>query len=76
MWCECLRDIDMGSDGLTPAETGVAGRVTGFGDLGSGSGSEAELSRASTAMLERCDGRLDGSAGDREAEPDDGGLEP
>lgn len=68
--------MDIGSEGLMPAETGVAGRVTSFGDLGSGKGSEAELSLASKATFSRCDGRLGGSAGDRGVDPEDAGLEP
>lgn len=67
----------MGSDDLMPAETGVGGRVMILGDLGSGSGSEAELSLASNAIFSRCDGRLDGPAGVRGVDPDpeDTGLE-
>lgn len=59
-----------------PADKGVAGRVIMLGDLESGNGSEAELSRASKAMFSSWDGRLEGSAGVRGVDAEDTGLEP
>lgn len=48
-WWECLRFKGDNSDGRIPADWGVGGRG-GKGDFNSGSGSDAVLSRASTAL--------------------------
>ncbi len=72
--CECQRDRL--SAGRSPAEMGVAGRVTIRGDLRSGRGSEEELSRASSAIESRCEGGLlTDSTGVRAVEPEDAGRD-
>jgi hypothetical protein len=43
----------IGSEGLIPADFGVPGREDVLGDLESGNGREAELNRASIAMVSR-----------------------
>jgi len=72
--CECL--LDNPSEVRGPAEIGVVGLVAKFGDLGSSSGNDAELRRASRVIFSNGDGRFTSMVGGWELDPEEVGLGP